>query len=97
VKGMGADKIEITGVILAVTAILVVFIFISQNSIPAFKYANENWIKIEVSKSLGPETANFIWNYRSLDLITQAFVLFGAATGCLAILREKRKEEKAND
>jgi len=97
VKGMGADKIEITGAILAVAAILVAFIFMSQNSIPAFTYANENWIKIEVSKSLGPGTANFIWNYRFLDLIAQAFVLFGAAAGCLAILKEERKEEKAND
>ena len=96
-KGMGADKIEITGAILAVAAILVAFIFMSQNSIPAFTYANENWIKIEVSKSLGPGTANFIWNYRFLDLIAQAFVLFGAAAGCLAILKEERKEEKAND
>ena len=94
---MGADKIEITGAILAVAAILVTFIFMSQNSIPAFTYANENWIKIEVSKSLGPGTANFIWNYRFLDLIAQAFVLFGAAAGCLVILREERKEEKAND
>ena len=94
---MGADKIEITGIILAVTAILVAFIFISQNSIPAFKYANENWIKIEVSKPLGPETANFIWNYRSLDLITQAFVLFGAAAGCLAILREEREKEEKGE
>ena len=96
-KGMGTDKIEITGVILAVTAILVAFIFMSQNSIPAFTYANENWMKIEVSKLLGPGTANFIWNYRFLDLIAQAFVLFGAAAGCLAILKEERKEEKAND
>ena len=90
---MSADKIETAGLILVLVAILATFILISQNSIPAFTYAKENWIKIEVSETLGPETANFMWTYRHLDLIAQAIVLFGAAAGCLAILRE----ERAND
>ena len=80
------DKIEAAGIIISLIAIFATLILISQASFPAFTYATEDWIKIG--------TANFIWNYRFLDLVAQAVVLFGAAVGCLAILREEKEEEK---
>ena len=81
------DKIEVAGIIISLIAILATLILISQTSFPAFTYATGNWIKIG--------TANFIWNYRFLDLVAQAVVLFGAAVGCLAILREEKEEKHA--
>jgi len=89
-----ADKIEIAGLILTVIAVIAMFALISENRFPAFACAENEWRPVKVSGSTGAETADFMWNYRSMDLITQAFVLFGAAAGCLAILRVE-KEERA--
>jgi len=88
------DKIEAAGIIISLIAIFAAFIFVSQASFPAFTYATGNWIKIGTSEDVGLGTANFIWNYRFLDLVAQAVVLFGAAVGCLAILREEKEEQK---
>ena len=88
------DKIEAAGIIISLIAIFATLILISQTSFPAFTYATEDWIKIGTSEDVGLGTANFIWNYRFLDLVAQAIVLFGAAVGCLAILREEKEEER---
>lgn len=88
------DSIETAGLILALAAIATLFAFISLNAFSAFINASENWSKIEISDRIGPETANFMWNYRTLDLIAQALVLFGAAVGCLALFREESNEEE---
>ena len=88
------DKIEAAGIIISLIAIFATFILINQANFPAFTYATEDWIKIGTSENVGLGTANFIWNYRFLDLVAQAVVLFGAAVGCLAILREEKEEEK---
>lgn len=90
------DKIEAAGLIVSLIAIVAIFMIISCVSFPAFTHAKEEWIKVRVSENIGLETANFVWNYRSLDLLAQAMILFGAAAGCLAILREE-KEEKTRD
>ena len=88
------DKIEAAGITISLIAILATLIIINQANFPAFTYATEDWIKIGTSEDAGLGTANFIWNYRFLDLVAQAVVLFGAAVGCLAILREEKEEEK---
>ena len=88
------DKIETAGITISLIAILATLILISQTNFPAFTYATEDWKKIGTSDNVGLGTANFIWNYRFLDLVAQAVVLFGAAVGCLAILREEKEEEK---
>ncbi len=93
---MSPDKIEVAGLAVSLMAIIAAFIFISQASFPAFTYAKNDWIKVGTSENVGSEIANFMWNYRSLDLLAQAIILFGAAAGCLAILREER-EEKPHD
>jgi len=35
--------------------------------------------------------SGFLWDYRSLDLLMQPFVLFAAASGCAAMLRVIRR------
>ena len=88
------DKIETAGITISLIAIFATLILINQANFPAFTYATGNWIKIGTSDNVGLGTANFIWNYRFLDLVAQAVVLFGAAVGCLAILREEKEEER---
>jgi drug/metabolite transporter (DMT)-like permease len=36
--------------------------------------------------------SGFIWDYRSLDLVTQTLVLLATATGCTAMLRVIRRK-----
>ncbi|MCD6243383.1 hypothetical protein J7K06_06875 [Candidatus Bathyarchaeota archaeon] len=91
---MSMDKIEIAGLILVITAITLVFVFILENSFPAFILAENHWKPVEISGRAGAETAYFMWNYRSLDLIAQVSALFGAAVGCLAILRKEKEGRK---
>ena len=38
------------------------------------------------------ETTEFLWTYRLIDLIAQAFVLFAAAACCVAVLRAEERE-----
>lgn len=38
------------------------------------------------------ETTEFLWTYRLIDMIAQAFVLFAAAACCVTLLRIEKKE-----
>ena len=38
------------------------------------------------------ETTEFLWTYRLIDMIAQAFVLFAAAACCVAVLRAEEKQ-----
>lgn len=92
---MRFDGIEAAGLTVAILAVIVSCVFIAQNSFPAFQYASySNPHMANVTQSVGKEVSKFMWESRSLDLIAQALVLFGAAIGCLAILRSEKDEKK---
>lgn len=38
------------------------------------------------------ETPEFLWTYRLIDMIAQAFVMFAAAACCVTVLRVEKKE-----
>ena len=38
------------------------------------------------------ETTEFLWTYRLIDMVAQAFVLFAAAACCVTVLRVEQKE-----
>jgi hypothetical protein len=38
------------------------------------------------------ETPEFLWIYRLIDMIAQAFVMFAAAACCVTVLRVEKKE-----
>ena len=92
---MKIDGISVAGLITSLFLVLVVAGLIAQNSFPAFLYAPSNERLVSVTQPLGQAESDFLWTYRNTDLIAQAFVLFAAAAGCLAILRieENRKSE----
>ncbi len=77
---------------LIILTILIIFMFIVENEFPIFKYAGTpteppvELVEADISK-IGQEVSKFLWNYRATDLIAQAFVLFAAATSCVALLR----------
>jgi hypothetical protein len=45
------------------------------------------------SPSIGQEVSSFMWHYRGLDLVAQAFVLFAAAACCISMLRDEGEKE----
>jgi hypothetical protein len=84
------DRIRVVGLAAAVLAILVLSTFILEFGFPVFKYAGLNFNPKPVRNEtaiIGPEVSRFMWNYRVIDLIAQAFVLFAAAACCVALLR----------
>jgi hypothetical protein len=88
---MKVNYIRIAGFILILLAILILFTIVEYD-FPIFKYAGTltdpsvELVEEDVTK-IGQEVSRFLWNYRVIDLIAQAFVLFAAATCCVAILR----------
>jgi len=92
---MGIDRIRLAGLTAMVLAVLVFWMLIVEYDFPAFKYVDPDQPPELVENDtsiIGQEVSRFLWNYRVIDLIAQAFVLFAAAACCMALLRiEERK------
>jgi len=86
---MKIDRIWLAGMTITIIMLILIVTFISENSFPAFTLAKDGWMAVKVSDLMGAETARFMWKHRSLDLIAQILVLFGAAAGCIIILRRE--------
>jgi len=98
---MTIDRTSLAGLVASLFLVVILGVFIAQNSFPAFLYAPtlkealSNGQLVPVTQPIGPAESNFMWTNRYTDLIAQAFVLFAAAAGCLVILRieEDKKRE----
>lgn len=92
---MGIDRIRLAGLTAVVLAILIFWMLIVEYDFPAFKYVDPDQPPELVENDpsiIGQRVSRFLWNYRVIDLIAQAFVLFAAAACCMALLRvEERK------
>lgn len=84
------DNIELVGAMVSVVVAAFFYAIITQNVFPAFKYAIPDETLINVTHPIGREVSGFIWDKRGIDLMAQAFAMFAAAAGCLAILREEK-------
>ena len=94
---MTIDRTSAVGLIVGVFLIIIVGLFIAQNSFPALVHAPSDEPLVSVTSQVGLAESTFLWANRTWDLIGQAFVLFAAAAGCLAILRIeaiRRDEDK---
>ncbi len=92
---MEIDLIRLAGLTTVILAILIFWMLIVEYDFPAFKYVDPNQPPELVENDtsiIGQRVSWFLWNYRVIDLIAQAFVLFAAAACCMALLRiEERK------
>ena len=90
---MKIDWIRVAGFATTVLVILVFSTMIVRYEFPAFEPASpsEEIIEIETG-AIGPEVSTFMWTYRLIDLIAQAFVLFASAACCVAVLRAEEKK-----
>ena len=94
---MNPDRITIAGSLVALLTLALFALIVLQSPFPVFKFASSSDRLINVTQDIGPKDSFFMWTYRTLDLVAQAFVIFAAAAGCLAILRTTSKEEDEND
>jgi len=92
---MKIDWIRVAGLTVTVLTVLFFSMLVVRYEFPAFKYASppSELVKIDTS-TIGQEVSRFLWTYRLIDLIAQAFVLFAAASCCVAVLRTEKDEEK---
>jgi hypothetical protein len=88
------DRIRVAGLAAAIFTVLVFWMLILEYTFPVFKYGG---LPTEIVRNdtaiIGPEVSRFLWNYRVVDLIAQAFVLFAAAACCVALLRTKERKK----
>jgi hypothetical protein len=88
-----ADWTSITGTILTVVGIMVIFSILFSTEFPLFSSAILETQLIDSSENIGRETANILWTQRYLDLIAQAFLILASAACCVAMLRPLRNKE----
>jgi len=90
---MRIDWVRVAGITVVVSAVLIFSMLIVRYGFPAFEYASPSAELVEVeTTAIGPEVSQFLWTYRLIDLIAQAFVLFAAAACCVAVLRAEEKK-----
>jgi hypothetical protein len=90
---MRIDWVRVAGITVVVSAVLFFSMLIVRYGFPAFEYASPSAELVEVeTTAIGPEVSQFLWTYRLIDLIAQAFVLFAAAACCVAVLRAEEKK-----
>ena len=89
---MEMDRIGVVGLITTVFAVLIFSTLIVEYEFPVFKYVDPDQpskLVEDKAATIGQEVSRFLWDYRVIDLIAQAFVLFAAAACCTALLRTK--------
>ena len=91
---MKVNRVRVVGLVTVVLIILLFSMLVVMYEFPAFDYADPSSELIEVETTvIGLEVSRFLWTYRLVDLIAQAFVLFAAATCCMAILRQEEEKK----
>jgi NADH:ubiquinone oxidoreductase subunit 6 (subunit J) len=89
--GRRLDLVWAMGTITSAALIVIVFSLIQRRPFDIFRYVRFPMIFVEASPTnVIQQVSQFLWKYRSLDVIAQAFVLFTAALGCIALLRPSR-------
>ena len=78
----------------AIVSLLLVFSWLTlEVDFPAFEYVSEGLVRrivpAEPFTDIAGSAARFLWDYRALDLNSQAFVIVAAVICCLAMLKSE--------
>jgi len=88
-------KMDVTwgmGTVVSIAVILLILAVIQIRPFPIFRNVQYMVTFAEAFTSrVAENVSHLLWQERSSDLIAQAFVLFAAVLGCIALLRPGRK------
>jgi hypothetical protein len=81
----------------AIVSLLLVFSWLTlEVDFPAFEYVSgglaRQMVPAEPYTDIAGSVARFLWEYRALDLNSQAFVIVAAVICCLAMLKREEVE-----
>jgi multisubunit Na+/H+ antiporter MnhB subunit len=85
------DKISLAGLLLSIV-VLVMLLWVGSSDIlqlDSFTRFSSDF----ADERIGQITSEYLWNNRTLDVIIQAVLVFGAAAGCIAMLRSGKEKE----
>ena len=85
------DKISLAGLLLSII-VLVMLLWVGSSDIlqlDSFARFSSDF----TDERIGQITSEYLWNNRTLDVIIQAVLVFGAAAGCIAMLRSGKEKE----
>jgi NADH-quinone oxidoreductase subunit J len=84
----GRDGLWVMGTAVSAGIVVLVYALVRLRPFQTFAFAPLPPLFAPASPSVVmQQVSQFLWGYRGLDLIAQAFVLFAAALGCIALLR----------
>ncbi len=89
------DKYGLTiSVIILVVGAFVTLMGNDTLSFPAFEYrtSDASLVPAEPFGDIAEHASRFLWEYRALDLTTQAFVITAAVICCLALIKPSEVE-----
>ncbi len=92
---MKIHRVRVAGLTCAVLAMIMLSMLMVEYEFPVFKYSERISAELVENETaiIGQKVSQFLWNYRVMDLIAQAFVLFAAAACCMALLRIEEREK----
>ena len=81
----------------AIVSLLLIFSWLTlEVDFPAFEYVSGGLVRrmvpAEPYTDIAGSVARFLWEYRALDLNSQAFVIVAAVICCLAMLKSEEVE-----
>ena len=86
------DAVWGMGALASLAIIVVAYALIRLRPFEVFRYAQfPITFAVASPANVIRQVSQFLWTYRSLDAIAQAFVLFTAALGSIALLRPGRR------
>lgn len=81
------DKISLCGLVVSILLLIALLWVIPKNLFELNTFSRFSSELVEVTSNVGQSTSRYLWVNRTLDLIVQAALVFGAAAGCIAMLR----------
>jgi hypothetical protein len=90
-----SDKISFAGLLISI-AILIMLLWVNSAStfdLKEFTRFGQDFVK--AAPDVGIATSKYLWNFRTLDLIIQAILVFAAAASCIAMLRPAKESHRA--
>jgi hypothetical protein len=89
------DWISLAGLLISII-LLIIFLYVGSKStfeLTSFARFSSDFAK--TAPEVDISTAKYLWSNRTLDVIIQAILVFGAAACCITMLRPEKKGKQA--